>query len=349
MENSTVSVIMAVYNTPAAMLMEAVNSICCQTYKNIEFVIVNDHSTDKETIGVLDRIKKQHSYINLINNEMNLGLTKSLNIALTHCTGEYIARMDSDDISKPDRIMKQVQYMEAHKEVSVLGTLIEEFGAPPFTYKKYIDHTADHERFAIKMLFGNKGPVHPSVMIRRAFLSENGITYREEIKKAQDYALWVDCLNAGGIIENLGEPLLKYRIHEGQITQKNNGEQIRFAKQIVQEQIVRHFGKFSKEYYVAYSSLYSAMYETGIKTYIAALEQLVEINRNKRVFDQKNLEDEICQRWIHKCFMCFLSGKDLKGFLERYTWKCIFSKAFIHWLSERGRKLLICLNLKTNY
>ena len=60
MENSTVSVIMAVYNTPAAMLMEAINSICCQTYKNIEFVIVNDHSTDRETISVLDQIGRAH-------------------------------------------------------------------------------------------------------------------------------------------------------------------------------------------------------------------------------------------------------------------------------------------------
>lgn len=341
-----VSVIMAVYNTPEAMLVEAVNSICCQTYKNIEFIIVNDHSTESETITALDRIIKQHPHIKQVNNETNLGLTKSLNIALKHCTGKYIARMDSDDISKPERIMKQVRYMEEHKDVCVLGTMIEEFGALPFTYKKYIDHTGDHERFAIRMLFGNKGPVHPSVMIRRDFLNKNGISYREEIKKAQDYALWVDCLNAGGIIENLGEPLLRYRIHAGQITKINQGEQLQFAKQIVQEQMTRYFGDLGKEYCEACSSLYTAAYAMNVQIYITALKQLTEINRKKELFDKNKFEDEIRQRWIHKCFMCFLIGKDFRGFLEKYTWKCIFSKSFIHWLHERSKKLFLCLKLR---
>lgn len=331
----TVSVIMSVHNTPAAMLMEAVDSICCQTYTNIEFIIVNDYSTEKETIDALKMIMDQHPHIKQINNETNLGLTKSLNIALKNCNGKYIARMDSDDISHPERIMKQVQYMEANPNVCILGTMVEKFGTSSFKYNKFIDYTADSERFAIKMLFGNKGPMHPSVMIRKSFLEEHGITYREEIKKTQDYALWIDCLNVGGIIKNLREALLKYRIHDGQITIKNSSEQLQFEKQIVQEQIKKFFGNLNKEYYEACSSLYSATYETKIKIYVYALMQLIELNRRKKIFDIEKFEDEIRQRWIHKCFKCFLMSKDLRGFLEIYTWRCIFSKSFINWL-KRG-------------
>lgn len=334
MDYSTVSVIMAVYNTPPAMLMEAVDSICCQTYTNIEFIIVNDHSTEKETVNALDQIMKQYPNIKQINNEINLGLTKSLNIALEHCTGKYIARMDSDDISQPERIMKQVQYMEEHQDVCIVGSMVEKFGAPAFTYNKFIDYTVDNERFVIKMLFGNKGPMHPSVMIRKSFLEEKGITYREEIKKAQDYALWIDCLNAGGIIKNLSETLLRYRIHDGQITVKSTIEQLQFEKQIVQEQIANIFGNLGKEYFIACSSLYTATYDTKTKIYIAALTQLIEINRKKHFFDEQKFEDEIRQRWIHKCFKCFLMNKDLNGFLEKYTWKCIFSKSFVNWLRK---------------
>lgn len=332
MNYSTVSVIMSVYNTPSTMLMEAVDSICRQTYKNIEFIIINDFSTERETVDALRQITEQYPYIKQISNETNLGLTKSLNIALKHCTGKYIARMDSDDISQPERIMKQAQYMDEHQDVCIVGSLVEKFGAPSHTYTKFVDYTADRESFAIKMLFGNKGPMHPSVMIRKSFLDKTGISYREEIKKAQDYALWIDCLNAGGTIKILRETLLRYRIHDGQITIRSNSEQIQFEKQIVQEQIANLFGNFRKEYFIAYSSLYTATYETKTKIYIQALTKLIEINREKRVFDIEKFEDEVYQRWIHKCFKCFLINKDFRGFLEKYTWKCLFSKSFIHWL-----------------
>lgn len=334
MNYPTVSVIMAVYNTPAAMLMEAVNSICYQTYTNIEFIIINDSSTKRDTIDELNQIMSRYPYIKQINNEINLGLTKSLNIALKHCTGKYIARMDSDDISHPERIMKQVQYLEDHQDVCIVGCMVEKFGGSAFSYNKFIDYTVDNEKFAIKMLFGNKGPMHPSVMIRKSFLDEKGIAYREEIKKAQDYALWIDCLNAGGIIKNLSETLLRYRIHDGQITVKNTSEQLQFEKQVVQEQVANIFGNLGKEYFVACSSLYTVTYDTKTKIYITALKQLMEINRKNKFFDEKKFEDEIRQRWIHKCFKCLLMNKDLRGFLEKYTWKCLFSKSFINWLRK---------------
>lgn len=336
MDNEMISVIVSVYNTPACMLKEAVESIWMQTYKAIEFILVNDHSTKRETLDAIKNIVEEYPQIVLINNESNYGLTKSLNIALGYCSGKYIARMDADDISCADRFMKQRNYMESHPEVCIVGSQVEKFGGlstkQPLRYR---DYTGDEKRFRIKMLFENAGPVHPTVMIRRDFLVRNGITYREEIKKTQDYALWIDCLNAGGKIKNLDIPLLKYRIHEGQISEKDSEEQKRYRKQIIEEQIVQTFGLFSEERLRVFSMLYSENFGMKKRIYIEALKEIMERNKLKSVYEEDVFNDEIRQRWIHKCIKCLMKGRDISGFFTGYTWRCLFSKSFIRWIKER--------------
>lgn len=336
MDKGKISVIMAVYNTPAFMLTKAVRSIWNQTYNKIEFIIVNDKSTEQDTIIAIKNIVKEYPETILINNEFNYGLTKSLNIALKHCTGEYIARMDADDVSYPERFMEQWRYLEEHIEVCIVGTQVKRFGD---SYKmqsiSHCDYTKNEERFKIKMLFDNFGPMHPTVMIRHDFLKRNNIVYREEIKKTQDYALWIDCLNAGGVIKNLKKPLLKYRIHEGQISEKYNKEQIKFKQQIIKQQILHIFGSFSKEYLKAFCTLYSQTYELQKNIYVQALENLIERNREKNIYNEKVFIDEIQKRWIHKCAKCIIRDKDVSGLFIVYTWKCIFSKSLLGWLKER--------------
>lgn len=335
MDDEKISVVMAVYNTPAVMLMKAVRSIWNQTYKNIEFIIVNDKSTEKGTVEAIKYIVKEFPQTILINNKSNYGLTKSLNIALKYCTGKYIARMDADDISYPERFIEQRKYLEEHPEVCIVGSQVIKFGdSSKLQPKKYRNFTGNEERFKIKMLFDNYGPMHPTVMIRHDFLKKNNIVYREEIKKAQDYALWLDCLNAGGIIKNLKMPLLEYRIHKGQISEKDSKEQTQFKREIIKSQIVKSFGFFSEEHLKAICTLYSGMYEVRKEIYIEALKQLIDRNREKSIYNEKVFIDEIQQRWIHKCVKCLIKDKDASGFLVIYTWKCFFSRSLIGWIKE---------------
>ena len=120
-----ISVIMSNYNTPEEYLREAIESILNQTYKNFEFIIIDDCSTDNS----LEIIKSYNDErIVLIENEENIGLTKSINKGLAVAKGEYIARMDADDVSLPQRFEKQINYMNDHTELIVCGSSMELIG-----------------------------------------------------------------------------------------------------------------------------------------------------------------------------------------------------------------------------
>ena len=333
--NVLVSVLIAVYNTPIAYLKEAIEGILLQTYTNIEIILINDHSTDSEVNMYINKIAQEDNRIKLVNNEKNVGLTKSLNIGLLLCSGKYIARIDSDDVLLINRIEEQVRYMELHPEVSVLGAGVENIGTSSWNNKKHIDYTADREIFRIKMLFKNAGPVHSAAMLRKSFLDEYKIKYRDEMKKSQDYALWVDAIKAGGVFSECSEKLVKYRLHENQISERNYEEQQECKKAIITEQLIYYFGDvFEKKFMDVYTSLYLKQYYIEPYIHIEALKYIIRINRKKKVFDIVKFEDEIKQRWIHKVMKCMIKNKDFRGLFHLYTWKCFMSKSLIGWIKE---------------
>ena len=146
----SISVVMPVYNVEISMLEEAVNSILSQTFQDFEFIIIDDASND-DTYNYLNGIKDER--IILIRNSEHLGITKSLNIGLKEAKGKYIARMDGDDISLPQRFEKQYEYMESHPDVIVCGTGVEIFGERS---KKYCRKISDPESYRVLLLFTNR-------------------------------------------------------------------------------------------------------------------------------------------------------------------------------------------------
>ena len=123
LKSGLVSVIMSNYNTPEEYLRESIESILNQTYSHIEFIIVDDCSTDN-SLNVIKSYKDDR--IVLIENTENLGLTKSLNKALKQAKGEFVARMDADDISLPTRFEKQVAFLKQNSDVDAIKALVEE-------------------------------------------------------------------------------------------------------------------------------------------------------------------------------------------------------------------------------
>jgi glycosyltransferase involved in cell wall biosynthesis len=198
-----ISVIMSVYNGEK-YLREAMESILNQTFTDFEFIIVNDGSAD----GSLDIIWSYgDDRISVIDNEHNIGLTKSLNKALRFAKGEYIARQDADDVSLPNRLERQLNYLEKHAEIAVLGTsvyLINENG-------KTITKTIALARPTLKDLHKGNQFAHGSVMFRKDIVAELG-GYNELLKYVQDYELWLRIAKNYGI-GNLTEPLYKLRFH----------------------------------------------------------------------------------------------------------------------------------------
>ena len=153
MDSPKVSVIMSVYNGEK-YLKEAINSILNQTFKDYEFIIVNDASTDK-SIKILEEYAKKDNRIGLIHNEKNIGLTRSLNKAIKSANGAYIARQDADDISLPPRLEEEVNFLDKHPTVGLVGSyawMIDEKGKILSDFKI----CTDNEDIKKKIVNGNQ-------------------------------------------------------------------------------------------------------------------------------------------------------------------------------------------------
>lgn len=200
-----ISVIMSVYNTNAIWLRESIESILNQTFKDFEFIIINDGSTNEDVEEAI--LSYQDSRIKYIK-QQNQGLAKSLNNGLEIATGEYIARMDSDDISLPSRFEKQVDYLDNHSEVSILGTWFEIF--PETQIIKHPEHPKYFD------FLHHCCVAHPSVMFRRADFEKYNLKYNPEYK-CEDYELWSRAIRYFEFA-NIQEVLLKYRWHENNLS-----------------------------------------------------------------------------------------------------------------------------------
>lgn len=212
--NLKVSVIMSVYNGEK-YLKEAIDSILSQSFTNFEFIIVNDCSTDSS----LDIIRSySDERIKIINNDVNIGLTKSLNKALSQAKGEYIARHDADDISLPNRFEEQVRYLNKYVDVAVLGTsicLIDETGK---TVRKQLALIKPNTNDFFK---GNQIS-HGSAMFRKAIMTKLD-AYNELFKYGQDYELWLRVARDYKL-RNLPEMLYQLRFHRQNIGFMNRDE-----------------------------------------------------------------------------------------------------------------------------
>lgn len=208
-----VSVIMPAYNAEK-YIAAAIDSILGQTYGNFELIIINDCSKDRteEMIASYDDPR-----IVYLKNEENLGVAAALNKGLAVAKGKYIARMDADDISLPDRLAKQVAYLDANEAIAVLGTNVESFDEHGTISTGW--SAQDPLQTKVDMLFAC-GMAHPSVMMRTAVIRELG-GYDPAFNGLEDYELWCRVLEKHQIT-TLPDILLRYRVHNSQVTQNQS-------------------------------------------------------------------------------------------------------------------------------
>lgn len=199
-----VTVLMPVYNA-ALHLREAIDSILGQTFQDFEFLILDDGSTDDSAAIVRSYADPR---IRFVQNGCNLKLTATLNRGLDLAEGEYIARMDADDISLPQRLAKQKAFLDASPNIGIVGVWAQAFGDAGFK----IPHPAEPERIRAKLLF-DSALVHPAVMMRRAFLDRHGLRYAP-LGHFEDYELWQRAIRLFPIA-NIPEYLFRYRVSGG--------------------------------------------------------------------------------------------------------------------------------------
>lgn len=211
MTNIKISVLASVYKSEKAPYLErALQSIYTdQTMKPDEIILIQDGTLGDELLSVISAWKKKlGDILVLLVNDQNIGLTKSLIKGIGLARGKYIARMDTDDISLPERFEKQYNYLEQHLDIDVLGGAIQEFNSQNENLGVRV-FPLDNDS-AKKYIYKASPVAHPAAMIRRK-LFEDGINYNENYRTTQDLALWFDVLAAGYKINNLPDVVLKFR------------------------------------------------------------------------------------------------------------------------------------------
>lgn len=206
-----VTVLMAVHNA-AQFLTEAIDSVLRQTFEDFEFLVVDDGSTDT-TAALLSACTDAR--LRVIRRAHNGGLSAALNIGIAEARGDLLARMDGDDVSAPQRLERQVAYMREHPEVLLLGTGCVRMDAAGRPFER-IQYPTDAPVLQERLLAGNQF-CHPSVMMRTQVVRLLGGYRALAGGAAQDYDLWLRIAEQGEIA-NLPDVLLRYRIHEGQVS-----------------------------------------------------------------------------------------------------------------------------------
>lgn len=214
-----VSILMPVFDTPAAWLSECWDSIREQTFREWELVLVDDGSRTPETIEEIDRIARDPRVV-LIRLDENQGVARALNVGLSRCRADLVARMDADDTMLPTRLQRQVAYLRAHPDVTVLGTQMQEIADHPILSPRHPEQVTgeyiEHQRNTSSIWFLN----HPTVMMRRREVMNLG--GYPEYRMAQDLGLWLKVFRAGLKIHNLPSVELNYRRHPNQVTKAND-------------------------------------------------------------------------------------------------------------------------------
>ena len=218
-----VSVVMSAYNSEKT-IEDSIMSILNQTYEDWELILVNDFSSDT-TLVILEGFTRKESRIKIINNNKNIGLTASLNKAINISNGEFIARLDSDDVAEPERLKKQVSFLVSNPDIGMVGTganLIDKDG------RKIGSMSVISNEYLVSRFIKYLNPfIHSSLMIRKRVLDDVGI-YREKFRYSQDYDLVLRVYDRYKAV-NMPEHLISWRVSEGSITMQKNILQRVFA------------------------------------------------------------------------------------------------------------------------
>lgn len=234
MRSPTISVVMPVFNGEV-YLAEAIKSILHQSFQDFEFIIVDDGSTDG-TLEILKTFQKSDDRIKVISRP-NTGIVGALNDGLARARGEYIARMDADDVSLPDRFERQIDYMSSHPNCVLLGTghvIMDAEGNDLCIQRTELQH----DRIVDRQMRGIGGAIlHPTTFMRRNAVEQVG-GYRLKYQWVEDLDLFLRLADLGEV-RNLAEPLLRYRRHPSTVCSQRRVEQFRLIKLIVSEAFER--------------------------------------------------------------------------------------------------------------
>ena len=292
-----VTVLLPVYNGEK-FLQETMQSILNQTYTDFEFLIVDDGSTDR-TLEIIKSFADER--IKILRNKERLKLSGALNRGLKEAKGRYVARMDADDIALPERLQRQVEYMEKHPEIGMCGTAIEIFGevkTRPDIYPKTAAAIKAYALFDCPFC-------HPTVMMRRDLFVEHDLWYDGSYYPTEDYELWARAVALFPTI-NLGKVLLRYRVHDSSMTGSDWDAMDKQAARIIRRLLDQVEIECSDEELALHRNIgrgrscqcsFAEIYQAEVW-----LQKLLEVNSRKKIYEEQALSDMLSLVWYRLCF-----------------------------------------------
>lgn len=319
MDNPLVSVLIPCYNAEK-YVEESILSILNQNYTRLEIIAIDDCSTDS-TNAILNKLASQDNRITVVVNEVNLKLIKTLNKGVSLCSGEYIARIDSDDIALPTRIEKQVKFLNNNLDHDIVSTMFYTFKSNSSKRNLYIN-PSKHEELQSFLLF-KSGICHPAVMMRKRLFTELNLKFESQYLHVEDYALWSKALYLTKLA-NIEEPLLLYRVHESQISTINEQRQIDNKKEVFKIHCEALGLKQDDHSLDVYASVAESVPFQKSMEFITECEDFMLLlrskNQEKPFCNDVYLENLLSMHWIRLCANSQLGFKVLK--------KCMSSKLY---------------------
>jgi len=315
-----ISVVMSVYNSER-WLRESILSILNQTYSNFEFIIINDGSTDN-SLSIINSFKKDDNRIKLID-QNNIGLTKSLNRAISISNGNLIARIDADDISLPNRLKSQYELMKRNNQVGLCYTNYTEIDETGKTIR-CVTPTFRFNKIKKNLSNGINLIPHSSVMYRKSIFNKLG-GYRERFKKSQDIDLWLRMIEVTLFLSIKGKSQVQIRRHSQSITYKE------FDIYTYISVLSYRIRKKSMRDPVLLSDSEYKIFFNWIKSFLDSSDELLKKSKINQIKKLINISDIKTNNWFKTLFLITLSKYSYVILYERIFGNLLFKRLFKEW------------------
>lgn len=337
LKNPYVTVLMPVYNGEK-YLKQAIESILNQTFKDFEFLIINDGSTDSSK-KIIKSFKD--SRIKLINNEKNIKIAASLNKGLNLAQGKYIARMDCDDISLKNRLTWQIEFMNKNPQIGISGGFTKKIGTKKsFTTKYFLNH----DELKANMLF-NASMSHPTIIMHKNLIEKHKLRYNKNFSNSQDRELWSRAIKFFKFA-NLNKVILYHRIHNKNESSKNSNIQKENANKTIINQLKKlNLSPSEQELKIhrAIKTPINLKKEEFIKSISEWYQKIIKANKKTKTFNEKSLLKILSKKY----FNIYYNLSDNGFWAWKKYWKSDFAKNKYHSKLEIIKFFIRCLFKKS--
>ena len=307
-----ITVLMSVFNAES-FLHDAVDSVLNQSFKDFEFIIFDDKSSDR-SLEILNKYRDER--IVLIQNAQNEGLTKNLVRGMELAKGDYVARMDADDICQSHRLRTQLSFLEQNAEITVVGSAVIYFDGTG--YESVARQPAEHDEIKCELLYGFT-MLHPSVMFRKADFDRHGLSYNPHFVYSQDHDLWTRAIRLVRFA-NIQEPLLKMREHPMKIGRTKRPKQQELSNEVRKRQLDELGVKYEGAELIAFNRAADDRPPESsdeLRHYEMILLKIFNSNRTRPIFYQQVLQLIAARRFRARCREALLKNKSW----GRYYWR----------------------------